>query len=272
MQQRFSADQVADAVAYFEANGYAVFRDVISPCMAEAFWSDVEDNVRDNPDLRFSLYGRVMRQAELPDELRIALPRIIDIQGYVPLTGHLMLCRPIADFLVTAFGGPIACLQTLTYKFSSEQGAHSDKYLVSPPYVGEYARDTLAAAWFAFEASNKVNGALVIYPGSHKVRKKRLETDFNGDYGAYVNYLDGLCRDAGCPPENYEARPGEVLIWHGDLVHAGGPVLQQSPRPTRKSLVCHYAVVPEDRSSLLPDWVRMRCTRGSYYVPAAGVM
>jgi ectoine hydroxylase-related dioxygenase (phytanoyl-CoA dioxygenase family) len=271
MQRKFSVTDLPDAVDYFNQRGYVVFRDVFASSVAEDFWSAVEMNIRDNANLQFSVYGKIMRQSELSDADKAALPRVIDIQGHVPLAAHLMLCGPITSFLKRLYGKRATCLQTLTYKFSSEQGAHSDRHLVSPPYVGEYDRSTLAAAWFAFEPSGTANGALIVYPGSHKLSKKRLDTDFGNDYGAYVKYLELLCADAGCRAESYEAQTGEVLIWHGDFVHAGGPVLQ-SPRPTRKSLVCHYAVVPEDRPSQTSDWLRIRCLQGSYYIPAASII
>lgn len=269
MQQRFGTDDVPSACAYFDRHGYVIFKDAIAPPLGQQFWTDVERNIDDNGELRFSHYGSILKGADLTAELRSKLPRIIDIQGYVPLAAHLMLCDPISRFLQALYKTEPTCLQTLTYKFSSEQGAHSDYHLVSPGYVGAYDRDTLAAAWLAFEDSSEQNGALIIYPGSHRLAKKRLDRDFNNDYGAYVRYLTALCESNGCGAECYEAATGEILFWHGDFVHAGGPILQQSPPPTRRSMVCHYAVVPPDRPSQQPDWVRMKTLQGSYYVPSS---
>jgi ectoine hydroxylase-related dioxygenase (phytanoyl-CoA dioxygenase family) len=260
---------IGAAIEYFQANGYVIFRNVVPPPIATAFWADVEANVAHNPLVQFSLYGRIYLQRDLPDDLRTAVPRIIDIQGHVPLAVHLMFVDPIPEFLRALHGAPPTWLQTLTCKFSSEQGAHSDYYLVSPPCVGDYNRGTLTAAWMPFEASSDRNGALVVYPGSHRLQKKRLDTDFDNEYGRYVDYLRDLCERSGSQPTTDDAEPGDLLFWHGDLVHAGGPIRQQSPRPTRRSLVCHHATVPDSRPSMSPDWVRLRTLRGSYHIPAA---
>ena len=81
--------------------------------------------------------------------------------------------------------------------------------------------------------------------------KKRLDLDFDNDYGRYMRYIDGPCQSSDCLAEGYEAQVGELLFWDGDLVHAGGPI-GKSPRPTRRSLVCHYAIVPVDRPTPHP--------------------
>jgi len=272
MLPKFDSGDVEAATEFFDSNGYVIFRNAVSPAIADGFWADVEDNFAHNPILQFSIHGRVYTQRALPQNLRISLPRIIDIQGYVPLAAHLMFGGPISEFLQILYGTAPTCLQTLTYKFSSEQGAHSDCYLVSPPYVGDYNRRTLMAAWIPFEPSNQQNGALIVYSGSHKLAKKRLDTDFQDNYGEYVRYLNGLCDGCGCHPQLYEALVGDVLFWHGDLVHAGGSIGQQSPRPTRRSMICHYGVVPANRPSLTAEWVRLKTSRGSYYVPASSVI
>jgi ectoine hydroxylase-related dioxygenase (phytanoyl-CoA dioxygenase family) len=272
MLQKFEPGEIEAAIEFFHSNGFVVFRNAVSPAIADAFWEEVEENVAHNPHLQFSMHGRIYTGRDLPENLRVMLPRIIDIQGHAALTVHLMFGRPIPDFLHALYGTAPTCLQTLTYKFSSEQGAHSDCYLVSPPCVGDYNRRTLTAAWIPFEVSTTRNGALIVYPGSHKLAKKRLDTDFRDNYSEYVRYLNRLCITCGCPPQPYDAEVGDVLLWHGDLVHAGGPIQQQSPRPTRRSLICHYGVVPANRPSLTPDWVRLKTPRGSYYMPSSSVI
>ena len=263
----FRADEVPAALAHFQDFGYVVFKDAISTATGQAFWSAVEDNIRGNARLQFSAHGQLYTQANLPEELRLALPRIIDIQAHVPIARDLVFSTVTAAFLDALYQEEPTCLQTLTYKYSSEQGPHSDQFLVSPPYVGDYDRSTLAAAWIPFERTGPENGSLIVYPGSHRLSKKRLDLDFENDYGSYMRYLDGLCKESACLPEVYEANVGEILFWNGDLVHAGGAIMG-SPRPTRRSFICHYAVVPADRPSLTPDWVRVRAPRGFYYVPS----
>jgi hypothetical protein len=93
-----------------------------------------------------------------------------------------------------------------------------------------------------------------------------LAWELEHDYAAYAGALDKLCRENGCEPEAFEAEVGDVLFWHGDLVHAGGPITSQDPEPpTRKSLVCHYAALAESTLSRDPAQQRLRYGRGYYF-------
>jgi ectoine hydroxylase-related dioxygenase (phytanoyl-CoA dioxygenase family) len=212
------------------------------------------------------MYGQIYTGTSVPLDGK-KLPRIIDIESHVADAGRLMLAPVICKFLQRWYKGVApTCLQTLTYKYSSEQGAHSDKLLVSPPQAYDYDRESLVASWFALEPSSRRNGALIIYPGSHRVPKPDLSWELENDYGAYARALDVLCRGHGCEPEVFEANAGDLLFWHGDLVHAGGPITSPEPEPpTRKSLVCHYAALAPDKESLDPAQLRVRYRGGSYF-------
>src|SRR4029079_13208172 len=137
MSPKFDASDVDGAAEFFDTNGYVVFQNAIAPALAASFWSAVEDTIAGNAAVQFSMYGKVYRAIDLPDDLRAELPRIIDIQGHAPIAAHLMFCDPIGRFLERLYGTTPTCLQTLTYKFSSEQGAHSDYHLASPPSVAD---------------------------------------------------------------------------------------------------------------------------------------
>ena len=51
-----------------------------------------------------------------------------------------------------------------------------------------------------------------------------------------------------------------------EAIHAGGPI-KGAPEdlPTRKSLVCHYALIPPERQSLDPQFVREAFEDSSYF-------
>lgn len=266
---RFATDDLIAAKRYFEEFGYVVVRDAFPADLGRAFWEDVERQIAHNEKLTFSVYGKLYQGSQAPLEGK-RLPRIIDIESHSATARELLLCPSVARFLEQLYGTLPTCLQTLTYKYSSEQGAHSDKTLVTPPCAHDYARESLAAAWFALEAADDRNGALVIYPGSHKLPKRGFFDGFGEDYGAYTRWLYEWLDNNGFIAMNYEARPGEVLFWHGDFVHAGGKILSpQDPPPTRKSLVCHYARIEAARPSLDPNWVRLRLKGGSYFHKAS---
>lgn len=268
--RRFHPEQIDEALAYFNEHGYCVFSKAFDLALGDAFWADVEHQIAHNEQLSYSLYGKIYQGPNTPPDGK-KLPRIIDIESHSELARQLILISPIAKFLHALYGYPATCMQTLTYKFSSEQRAHSDKVLVSPPYVGPYDRDTLAASWLALEASSEANGALIIYPGSHKLSKRSLFDGFEDSYEAYTNWLETWLQENGFKGVTFRAEPGDILFWHGDFIHAGGAI--QSPSdtpPTRHSLVCHYARIPLEQPSLDSGWTRVKLPGGSYYQLASG--
>jgi ectoine hydroxylase-related dioxygenase (phytanoyl-CoA dioxygenase family) len=262
---RRNPSPLAEKAAYFKENGYVIFEQAVEHSLLDAFWADVDKQVAENPNLTFSVFGKVFKNAErpgIPEAQSSAVLRIIDIEEHSALAPRMFLHPVCASFLSAVYGAKPTCIQTLTYQQSSQQDAHSDKFLVSPPTVGlDYDRETLAASWIACEDADEVNGALIIYPGSHKLPKKRYE-EIN-DYGAYVRHLKDICADAGIKPQMFEAKKGDVLFWHGDFVHAGGPIKDRAR--TRKSLVSHYARLPADFHADTNRLTRRWTETGSYF-------
>lgn len=258
------SDMVA-SVNSFRENGYVVFRSALEDDLIDYFWTDVESQIQNNMDLSMAEYGKVIKNAEIMGRLMTTnntVLRIIDLEKHSELAPAVMLSSVVIDFLTMYYGTAPSVLQTLTYKYSSQQGAHSDLHLVNPPTTGTmYNRNSLAAAWFACEEANENNGALVIYPKSHLLDKK-LHTDFDG-YGDYVQYLERLCADNGIKPEVFRAKKGDILFWHGDFIHAGGPI--RSPGMTRKSFVVHYANVTPTEDRFDVNLKRYQYGNGYYF-------
>lgn len=232
-------------MAFFEKNGYVIFPAAVDRALCEQARAQLIETIEQHgPQLMCQRYNKVAPFPEFGlktifDEFNII--RMTNVEQYSGFFRKLALSNVIKRFLGDYYGGEApTLLQTLTYAYSSQQGAHSDLRLVSPGWAGDYDRNTLAAAWFALEDADTTNGALVIYPGSHKIEKKQL-SEFDS-YGAYVEYLRTLMAEHGIEEKVFTAKQGDVLFWHGDFVHAGGVATDQGK--TRLSLVCHYARIP----------------------------
>ena len=63
-----------------------------------------------------------------------------------------------------------------------------------------------------------------------------LKTCSQEDSAAYYAWLDQAA--SRYERKRFLARKGEILLWHGMLIH-GGDVVER-PELTRKSYVCHY--------------------------------
>ncbi len=70
------------------------------------------------------------------------------------------------------------------------------------------------------------NGSIVMSPDA--TREPR----------ALSEYLQARMDAAGISPRAFCPRKGDVLIWHGNLSHAGSPIVD--PGRTRKSYVTHF--------------------------------
>ncbi|MGA9996510.1 MAG: phytanoyl-CoA dioxygenase family protein [Pyrinomonadaceae bacterium] len=135
-------------------------------------------------------------------------------------------------------GCPAEPTFTINFTYGSEQALHQDTavFHVEP-------RNYLVGAWLACEDISPEAGPLVFYPGSQReplfpkfdnYPQTNLRTAQNTqEYSDYV---------AQCSQRYerklYDARKGDIFLWHGMLIHGGSEVSDK--HKTRRSYVCHY--------------------------------
>ena len=101
----------------------------------------------------------------------------------------------------------------------------------------------LVGSWLALEDVQPLSGEFQFVPGSHRLPEPlHYGTDkgHHGDHGEYYKVLTatlGMCEERGLRTESFRAKKGDVLIWHGDLMHGGAPI--EDPTSTRQSLIAH---------------------------------
>lgn len=161
---------------------------------------------------------------------------------------HSDLLRDVAKdsrlhrLLSFVLGREVVPFQTINFLQGSEQRAHSDFiHMTTEP------KGNLIAAWIALEDIHTDNGPLIYYPGSHKLPYILNGTyDHGGNrwmigndaYGRYEEEVQRMIDQHGLKPQEFHAKKGDVLIWHGNLYHAGKPILREGA--TRKSMVVHF--------------------------------
>jgi hypothetical protein len=135
-------------------------------------------------------------------------------------------------------------LQTITSHKGSQQLAHSDSI-----HMTTYPLGYLAAAWVAFEDIGMDCGPLEFYPGSHRLPYvfshnlgfglNDLASEGYTQYKArYEPHVQQLIASHGLRAEYFEARKGDVLVWHANLLHGGSK--RRDLRQSRKAMVAHY--------------------------------
>ena len=132
--------------------------------------------------------------------------------------------------------------QTINFLKSSEQQAHSDWI-----HMSTFPKGYLIAAWFALEDITLEQGPVSYFPGSHLLPYLN-----NRDYGnsanamkvdgeankKYEKIITSLVEEHPLQKQIFTAKKGDMLVWHGNLIHGGEPMLHKDL--TRKSMVAHY--------------------------------
>jgi ectoine hydroxylase-related dioxygenase (phytanoyl-CoA dioxygenase family) len=129
---------------------------------------------------------------------------------------------------------------TLNFMYGSSQDAHQDTavFHIFPP-------NFIIGAWIACEDISPDCGPLMFYPGSHRepiykefnnYPQTNLRTARPKTVQAYQDHIDRLCRKYD--RDVFLAKKGEVLLWHGMLLHGGSEI--RNPKLTRRSYVIHY--------------------------------
>jgi phytanoyl-CoA hydroxylase len=268
-QQPLVADQIySPEVLQFLRDGVIIFPQVMDPDLLERMDADL-DNLPTlaQTSLLHGMIGidgkadhyeaRVLRN--LPKlgvtDLRQAGPglKLNDLHRYFDSARDLAFSDVIIRFLDELFGSAPALIQSLTFWKSSEQSLHQDF-----SYVHHHSRlGHLAAAWIPLEDIRAQAGPLVYYKGSHLLESHQFYDWHQGGILAsrnidpqraagYGQYLDTLIRQQGWTPSIYLPKRGDLLIWHGALIHGGTPMGDASL--TRRSYVCHYTAAANHRA------------------------
>jgi len=153
--------------------------------------------------------------------------------------GNDALMTKILSFLL---GKEVKLFQSINFIEGSKQRAHSDIV-----HMTTYPQGYLIAIWIALEDIKEEQGALFYYPGSHKL-PYILNDEFNSgssyfrlganSYKAYEDRIEDEIKTQGLQKKVLEAKKGDVLIWHANLLHGGSAITK--PGSTRKSMVFHY--------------------------------
>ncbi|MBL7939506.1 MAG: phytanoyl-CoA dioxygenase family protein [Flavobacteriales bacterium] len=221
--QRFDA-ATQEAIKAWPANGYLVLRGLFKPNEVAEINAEIDRLIRDKV-VDFNFTGRKIMFAFHHSEL---------LRKYV----HDRRILDVMDFLL---GKKMQVFQSINFLTGSEQAAHSDSI-----HMTTYPLGYMTAAWIALEEITTDNGPLVYHPGSHK-----LPYLLNGNYDhggnrfvigedAYLRYEQAV--DRSIAEGNFEhkellAQPGDVLIWHANLLHGGKKMT--TPNASRKSMVIH---------------------------------
>jgi hypothetical protein len=148
--------------------------------------------------------------------------------------------QEIRTELSKLYGVEMLPCQTLTYKYGSQQGVHSD-YV----HLSTYPKNLMCGVWVALEDVASGAGELSVYRGSHKspyftMNDFGLKKIADNDYSPFVGTFDAAWSEEALRHEEVRAllKAGDILVWQANLLHAGNRRVHESL--TRRSCVLHY--------------------------------
>jgi phytanoyl-CoA hydroxylase len=217
------------AAAYkeeFDSSGYTLVRGL--------FGTDEVERLRDHyMDLRErgSYEGDVVGvQSNSRDPLR-RYPRMAQMHRWDAVSLQWMIDDRLDQVMTALLGRSPYAVQTMIYfkpPGSRGQALHQDNfYLKAEP-------GTCVAAWMALDRVDQANGCLEVVPGSH--RWPILCTEKADTKVSFTDVTVPLPEpDAALP---IEMEPGDVLFFHGALVHGSAPNVTTDR--FRRALIGHY--------------------------------
>ena len=176
---------------------------------------------------------------------------------HLPELRRLCLYPPLMHLLKHLIGEPMMLHLTLTGWVSTERNWHQDDYL-NPPFVNSW----YTAVWIALDHIDPASGPFEYVPGSAAwplMRREKVLACMAPQEAEACDPLTGallwpsLSERFVTPAieteiaarngriERFLGEKGDVLIWHGRLMHRGSR--PQSPDLLRKALIAHYSGV-----------------------------
>ena len=158
-------------------------------------------------------------------------PRMAQMHRWDELSLQWLIDRRLDEVMTGLLGRSPYAVQTMIYfkpPGSRGQALHQDNfYLKAEP-------GTCVAAWMALDQVDVENGCLEVVPGSH--RWPILCTEKADTKVSFTDVTVPLPEPGTAVP--VEMAPGDVLFFHGALVHGSAPNV--SPDRFRRALIGHY--------------------------------
>jgi ectoine hydroxylase-related dioxygenase (phytanoyl-CoA dioxygenase family) len=246
-------------------DGYFVARDLVPTTdiddmlrSIEELWSaptpiagleliDLRESIHDPPQ-KLSHAELLALPAELRARMRIASDWRLHGFHYVnAAASRIFHAPPLRGLVSRLLGHPARPFAAINFMSGSQQHLHQDMAVFHI-----YPHDYLVGAWIACEDVRPGSGPLVLHAGSHRSPMFPGFSDYpqtnlrTADPTTAALYNAWIADQAARHPRHeFLARKGEVLLWHGMLIHGGASVTVRGS--TRKSMVLHYTVRGADR-------------------------
>jgi ectoine hydroxylase-related dioxygenase (phytanoyl-CoA dioxygenase family) len=233
-QQFFAAEGYLILPGFFPGDLMAALKDHL-----DSLWENRAKNPAQVIDCYFGLPNEErtwFRKA--PPEVRAAPYKLLDLHlddaAIRDVCAAPALMRVIGDLLGAQ---PMVC-NSLLFERGSQQYPHFDTF-----FMPSATPNMMAASWVAIDPVTPDNGPVFYYPKSHLIEPYifshgRINAIFAELETGAQPHIAQIIEQHGLRRQIFLAEPGDVLIWHAQLLHGGSEI--KNPAATRRSLVTHY--------------------------------
>lgn len=238
--------------------------------------ADVDEAALTEAQRQWRAEGYLELPGLLPDELVDPYVAVRAAEGewpgpcaylHVREIRDLCLFPPLMETLRELMGAEMGMHLNLTGWKSTERDWHQDDYL-NPSFVNAH----YLAVWIALEDIHPDCGVFEYVPGSHRwpsLRGERVRAFMAPEEAAserwpklseslVVPVVERRLAKSGLPVKRFLARKGDVLVWHGKLVHRGSRPID--PSRERRAIITHYSAI--DHRPDMPDLRRHGSAQG----------
>lgn len=188
-----------------------------------------------------------------------------------PEVMEILMHESISSTIEELIGEPGGVHLNLTGWKTTTRNWHQDTYL-NPPHVGDY----YVAIWIALETIHPDSGPFQLIPGSHmwrtvtqeKVLSSLPENKRDYKWPTYSEEIltplfEYIIESRNAEVFTYLPERGDVLFWHGRLLHRGS--LASNNSLPRRALIAHYSGINHRR-----DMPRAKQHGSGWYFPVDG--
>lgn len=242
--------RMAEFIEAFSRDGFLVLPNFFDSEVVESIQAEIDAVKREQPsDVVIDNLAngeRTVLSLMQSDAVWRDRMKINDLYLTRPKVRDLALAPSLVRILWALLGHvPVLC-NSLYLEKGSNQGAHVDSLYMTPRTQGH-----LIAAWVALEDAHEDSGLLEYYPGSHTIKQMQFSDgsyhEIENERHLWQEYMAMSVSDAGLKKRCFEARKGDVFVWHAHLLHGGAPIKDYTL--TRKSCVFHYYSESDVRAS-----------------------
>ncbi len=239
---KFDVSDLDNFRKYYEDNGYAVLRGLVS--------AEQCDRIRGlwNTEVK-PFDGFMYRQAtgKLERHIKNAqgwiMNPILNLQSVNPsrfpefrdyATRHILTDARLSAAFTALLDDTPKIVQSMYFEGNSATWEHQDSYYLDSETVGE-----MVASWIAVEDISAEAGRFFVCPKSHKIKldDHGLYNNIAENHDAYINSVVQKIRNEQLEIRAPALKKGDVLFWNAWTIH--GSLDTQDAGFSRSSITCH---------------------------------